>query len=543
MLVGQTISLIFALIFFALTLWGLIKGYLRGVKRQSMRLATIFFSILVSFAVTAIISNFIEVLFANKNVEELLMSLGLNSYLTPEVLDILACYDAVTIERILQLPLLTIIIPFIFSNCFIITSALTYIIHGVFSFILNFSKKNLKFQNRCGGMVIGLVQGLIVALLVLLPFINIIGIAGDVNDRIAEKHDGDTGANQFCQIYNEYLEPTRNSALCYVAYDSFCDPLCASFATVDINGEETNLIDTLSFLIATVSDSINFGTFNWTDPTDEECDAIEQMVDSLAHDKYVSYVLSGALRGTAIAISNECLSLNIEDPVDDVINALFLIFTTLDENNFAEDVDTVLDVYLILAREDVIFHLFAADPETMTSAFIKKDADGKTVMNRVIATIEANEHLNSIAKMLTDLTLSIMLNNVGVGNGGEIYATVSEGIKDLLTIDKSQFENAEDYQAAVTDKLGDVLNENGINLDYEIVDEMATHFVANYSDAEELSDADINDIILSYYASYSQNIMNGDLSLPSDDTITDEELGDDLIIDEELGDIELQENT
>ena len=503
MLTGQTISLIFALIFLVLTLWGLIMGYMRGVTRQSIRLATIVFSILVSFAVTTILSKFTSTLCADKTVEELLMALGLNGYLPPDILNILSCYDAMTIERTLELPLLTIIIPFIYSICFIISSGLTYIVHGVFCFILNFSKKPLKFPNKCGGMFIGLVQGVIVALIFLLPYMNIIGIAGDVNDRIVEKHDEDTSNNQFCRLYNEYLEPTRNSALFSVAYDSFCDTLCDSFATVDISGEDTNLKDTLAFLVAMVSDLFEFGAFDWTNPTDEQCDSIEQMANDLAHNRYVSYILSGTLRGTATAVDNNLLSLeNIEEPVYSVVKSLIFPFTTLNEDNFAQDVDTVSGVYLILVREDVILTLYGNSPDAVTKIFVQTDDEGKTVVDRIIEKIEENERMNSIVKMLTNLTLSIMLNNLGVENGAEIYASISTSIKDLTNLIREDYETDEEYHDAVSEQLNETLSEQGINLDEQILDDMATHFVDNYSDTEELTNEAINSIILSYYEAY-----------------------------------------
>lgn len=517
--VGQTISLIFASIFLVLTLIGLIKGLLRGVKRQGIRIATIIFSVIAALALTTMISTLMEELCADKNLEELLMVLGLNKIFPPEVLDILACYDATTIERLIDLPFLAIIMPFIFSGCFVFISILAYIVHGVFCLILGYSKKELPFGERCGGMVVGLLQGVIVSLIFLLPFMNLFGMASDINDELVE--NGETAeSNAFCQVYTEYLEPTCESALFTTSYDSFVCSMCDSFATVDINGEDVNLRHTTSFLVAGVYDIFNFGSFDWSNPTEEQCASLEQMIGDISGDKYVSFILSGFLRGTAKAVDTGLFALELEEPVAGVIHSLIAIFTELDEEDFAEDVDTVLDVYLILAREDVLSSLIGGTTESISNIFTQKDSEGKTVIKRVTARIEANERMRSLISMLSNLTLSIMMDSIGIENGAEIYTTVSEGIKDIISIDKSQYATKEEYHEAVSNELAETLAEHGIDIDDSVVDGMATHFVDNYSDLDDLSDDEINDIILSYYDSYYKN-LNG--SIPG---VTDPEGGE-----------------
>ena len=521
--VGQTISLVFASTFLVLGLIGLVKGFIRGASRQGVRVATIIFSTFASLSITITISTVIEDLCAGKNIEELLMVLGLNQTLPSDVLDILACYDAVTVERLIDLPLLAVIMPFVFSGCFVVISTLAYIVHGVLCLVLGYYGKERTFGSRCGGMFIGLLQGIVVSLIFLMPFINLIGIAGDINDKIAESHGGDTSGNAFCEIYKEYVEPTRESALFVASYDSFVCSMCDSFATVDIGGEDVNLRETLSFIVAGVYDIFDFGEFDWVSPTDKQCDSLEKMIGELSSDKYVSFILSGAIRGTAKAIDTGIFALAIEEPASGVIHSLITIFTELDENDFAEDIDTVLDVYLILAREEVLSNLTDGSMETISSIFIRKDSDGKTVIKRVIARIEANERMKSLVSMLSNLTLSIMMDNVGIENGDEIFATVSEGIKDIMTIDKSQYETIEEYHEAVSDKLGETLADHGIELESSIVDGMASHIVDNYSDLDELSDEDISDIIFSYYDSYANGTLD---SLPNIPEVNEPEVNE-----------------
>ena len=116
--------------------------------------------------------------------------------------------------------------------------------------------------------------------------------------------------------------------------------------------------------------------------------------------------------------------------------------------------------------------------------------------------------MKPLVTMLTKLSLSIMMNDVGVEKGNEVYDTVKEGVTGVISIDKTQYETEEEYVDAVSDSLDKTLNDHDIDLAPEIVDSMAKYVADNYSDLEEITDDEINDTILSYYEAY-YNYVNG----------------------------------
>lgn len=502
MLPGQIISMVFAAIFLLLSVVGLFKGLGRGLGRQTVRAATIALSIIISVIVTTALSSGIANLCQGRTLDEVLMALNLHGYIKPEILDMLACYDAVTAERIIELPLMSILMPFIFAGCFAITSSLMLILHKIFCLVFRLSKHKKKIGSRLLGMLIGTIQGVVVAFIMLLPIMNIVGIAADTNDHIIDHRNGEVDDVEYCRIYSEYIEDTANNPLYSIAYGVAAESICDSFATIDIEGDKVNLRETLSLILVSVDDFIELGGFDWTSPTDEQNEALEQVIDQLSSDAYVASILSGALRGTANSIDRGVIVFkNLEEPTLGVMNSLVSIFTTLNEDNFAQDIDTIFDVYMLLSGEGVLSNL-SGSSDDVTKAFTRKDGEGETVINRVIATIQTNDHMKPLITMLTKLSLSVMMDDVGIEKGEEVYDSINYGITTVLDIKKDDYATEEEYHAAVSSQLNETLVEHNINLASDIVDNMAKNIVDKYSDVEEVTDDIVNDVILSYYDSY-----------------------------------------
>jgi hypothetical protein len=215
------------------------------------------------------------------------------------------------------------------------------------------------------------------------------------------------------------------------------------------------------------------------------------------------------MRGVATAIESGVVVIDLEEPVLGVMNNLMKIFTTLNEDNFATDMETILDVYFLLSKEGVLTSLTSGSTEEITSAFVKENEEGVTVIRRIIVTIQDNPHMKPLVTMLTKLSVSIMMNNVGVDNGDAVYDSIKDGVQTVIQIDKSQYETEEEYVGAVSESLDATLKEHDIVLAPEIVDNMAQYVADNYSDLEEISDDEVNDTILSYYEAYMQYVNGG----------------------------------
>ena len=511
MIGGQGLSLIFTGVFLFLALIGLLKGFGRGAGRQTVRTVTIVISVIISLTAIGAITRSLNDLCAEKTLDEVVIMLGISDSVSESMMDLFSCFDAVTAERLIELPLMTVIVPLLFTLIFVLVSAVLLIAHGIVCSIFSLSGKKAGVFSRLVGMTIGAVQGIAVAIIFLVPFMSLVGMASDTNDGIVEHHPENSEELAFCQMYDEYVRDTRESPAFNIAYSFGGDLICDSLATIDIDGENVNLRDTLSLVLVATDDFIELGEFDWTNPTDEQCDALKNIIDKLSRDTYVASILSGTMRGLATSIDSGVIVFELEEPVLGVMNSLVSIFTTLNEDNFRRDIDTILDVYLLLAKEDVLETL-AAHPEDITAAFIAEDEVGETVIKRVISKVQSNPHMKPLVTMLTKLSLSVMMNDVGIENGDEVYDTIKDGVTEVIAIDRTQYETEDEYVAAVSESLDATLKEHDITLAPEIVNNMAEYLASQeYSNlsSEEITDDEVNDVIFSYYEAYLNYVNNG----------------------------------
>lgn len=508
---GFTISLILTGVFLIVTLLGTVNGITRGVGRQAIRITTVIASLIFAFFMTLSGSSILSKFCVDKSLGEALMSVELHRYFNKETMDVLFCFDAETAEQLLALPFKTVLLPFVFSALFFIIALFTLLVYLTMCKLFCAPGGRMSKLSRTLGAVLGAVQGVIMATVLILPVLGVADLAADTNARFLEKHDGNVEGNAFCEIYDSYIDDVNANPLFGFINTVATEPICNGLATAEIEGERVNLRDTASQIIVTSEDLIPLGEFNWADPTPEERGELRRIVTSLSDDTYVSSVLAGTLRGIATALDKGIIDMKFEEPALGLIKGIMQVFTTLDAENLSLDIRTVLDVYDLLVEEQVITAMSEGGTDGVATALIAKDAEGKTVIRRIIAKIEENEHMKSLVTVFTKLSLSIMMDNIGVDNGAEIYESIKEGLAAVIAIDKDAYGSDEEYRAAVSSALDTTLKAHDIDLHPDIVGGMSDYVVENLSDVDEITDDEIYATIFSYYDAYSEHIGEAEI--------------------------------
>ena len=146
----------------------------------------------------------------------------------------------------------------------------------------------------------------------------------------------------------------------------------------------------------------------------------------------------------------------------------------------------------------------------MLTTLTKRDENGITTVKKVIDTINKNERTKPLTTMLTNLSVSVMRDATGLdestlATGDNIKASINA---KTMKLNKSDYASEEEYVAAVSDSLDETLKENNINLEKEVVDNMAKYISDNYGDKSEISDEEANDILLYYFDAYLEHTEN-----------------------------------
>ena len=73
---------------------------------------------------------------------------------------------------------------------------------------------------------------------------------------------------------------------------------------------------------------------------------------------------------------------------------------------------------------------------------------------------------------------------------------------NLVTVNKTDYATDEEYTEKISEELGSLLSESGIEIEDEIIFGMAEYYADNFSDAAEITDEMASDVIISYYDAY-----------------------------------------
>ena len=491
---------------------GALKGLSRGISRQVVRTVTIIASIIISFFVATSLYSIISGFFEGKTMADIGKYLIETGVLTSDTdISWLENMSVDTAELIVMLPVSILIVPIIFVIVFVPVSAIMLIVHGILSAIFGFKKRRNNLLTRLLGAALGFIQGAAVAAILLTP---VIGIFGAVDDSVAmikkEASPEDTDTAAIVESYDEYLKDVAEHPTIKVFGALGIKSLYANLSTFEIDGKDTDMSElfpdlTKIFCSVTALDGVDMMNLTPEDEAD-----INRLLESIESNDYLTSVLAGAIQLASYSYTESEISDEFEEPFASLVNSAMEIFHTTDSSNVHSDIDTIKEVLFILSRDGVL-NSFEDGSDAILSTLTKRDANGKTPINRIIAEIDKNERTRPLITMITKLSVSVMSNQMGMDESTvEIYDDIKSGINEnVLSINKDDYANEEEYVEAVAESLDETLKKNNIELEPEIVDTMAQYVADNYSDKTEITDDDINDVILSYYDAYLDYIETG----------------------------------
>ena len=341
------------------------------------------------------------------------------------------------------------------------------------------------------GMALGSLQGVLVAAILFFPVANAAAIVGEIED---------TSKQTVSEIASVAKEISDNPAISFTMKFGG-NALAEKFATTDLDGEKYDARDAAKLFIEIYSNANELQGFTYTLPSENDKAIINEMEDKLFSDTFVKKTVSGILSELAIANNEGRINISLDEPFNEMLKSAISVFMDSTSENIEPDMQTILNVYFILADSGALEAVTEGGAD-VREIFTSDDGEG-TVISRVIDELSDNERTKPITTMLAKLTLSIMSESLDLGVDAEAtYNTVVDCLTDITTIDPTLSED--EYTEAVADIINDTLASEGVNieLDEEIVDDMAKYVYDEYRGADITEDA-INDILLSYFEAYA----------------------------------------
>ena len=512
---------IFSIVALAIILFAAFKGMSRGIIRQSVRFATIILSLIVAYISAQTISSTIVEAMSVGTVADLINQYGINADGSMDAyMGLFESFDAQTAQYLLLLPATTVFSPIAFVLVFLATSFALYIAYIILTFFLRFLKRRKGLITRLVGAAIGAVQGVVVVVILFTPIVGLVDIAsevanayvgqqGEVEDAsVVATSDEQNGGTLYTTEDVDYifiangLKAAKNSPAMTVFGGLGARGLYNSFTRVNIDGEVIDFGSVFSEVAQVFFEAIELEGFKWDELTEQDSEVLHSIVDKVDGSRYTKLILSGFLRGFARASESGAVSIVADEPYISIIKELIHVFTDSSEDNIAGDLDTVVDVYSILSEEGFFTSAYLEEG-ALRDVLIAKDENGETVIQRVMNTLDSNPHTRPVKDALAKLTVTIIENSMNFGEGTEeLYENMKTGLSDTLNIDKAAYDTEEEYVLAVEDSIASVFEENGLEADEEVISSMAQYVNEQDFSGKEITDAEINDLILSYYDAY-----------------------------------------
>ena len=502
------ISTIVTLIFGAFVVFGLLGGFFRGFIRQILHIA----SAVLWIGGTYFVSDYICKTYIHGITTEGLIALlkesGIGGETMDSVVEIISGQD-----WLMNLPLESVLVPIVFVLSLLVMWIVSRIVYMILKIVLSIGGRKFNLFGALVGGLIGALEGALIASIIFLP---VVGLSTVANETMADIRDKNTDGQytEIVEFYDEYISPVSNHEIVQFIAENGGQKLLDSLATIDFEGEKVNLFDEATTLLTMGIEATSLKDTNFASLSETDKALLYSLVDDLGESRYLSSLVSGAFSGIGNAIDDGTLPTEIPEAFVSIVKPIVKIFATSTPDNLHDDLITILDVYCLLSDSGTIkaFGEQGAE-EQMKAALTERDENGKTLVSKVVEILNKNERTSALVTTLTEMTITMMAGQLGGGeyDVAEVYDNLKTGLNSVLEVKPESYETEEEYQAARDEKINEALTEQGIELDADTVNELGNYIDENIGDKDELSDEDLNNILLHYYEIYS---AEGGIELP-----------------------------
>ncbi len=509
-----------------LGLIGALKGLSRGIKRQTVRSLTIVVSAVLSFVAVKILYGAVIGYFENATMLDIfarLESFGLT--LDAETKDALSGVNPALFGFVAAIPLALVIGPVVFVPAFIVISAVMWIVHAILSGIFGFRKKKNNKLTRLFGMLLGFVQGVAVSVLLLSPVLGIANTFSGTVETIRSKDNISESEQKIVDFYDVNLKETFDSAPVKFFTEIGGKYIYNSLANIKVGGNNVDMIGEIDTVLFVYTEASNIKS-DLTSLTPAEQESIGKIIDAIDSSNYFAPILVNVVNSST-SVLEDAIASDMQEPTKSLVLELLGVFKNATRETVREDFETITD-FLFLFINEGVFDVAngPSDPESaedtdIAKLLLKTDASGKTTIDRAVEILDKNVRTKGLINSLVKLSVvyakeSLLDSFESTGLSDEevdrIYGEVKGSIEEIAELKSENYESDEAYKNAVASSVEKMAVENGFITELEISEnrekmdevfgEVSEHIIENIGGKEEISDAELVNIIVQYYNSY-----------------------------------------
>jgi uncharacterized membrane protein required for colicin V production len=427
----------------------------------------------------------------------------------------LECVDTLTVEYAASLPVTVVIIPLLFVVVFIAVSIVCFILFVILAGVLGFLKRRRGILSKLAGMVLGLLQGVVVAGMLFLPITGILDTADRAISNTTARYPESQNAVALGDMYEEYLSPVAENPV-IKTYNKTLGFMYDKMAMIEMEGEEVRMVDVLADGVEIFTLYGDLGEVDFLNLNEEQKAIIDSIITVFNDDHYMTEVLSGALRAVCRAEQNGVINLEIEDEVSREFIVSFLhVFENSTYTTVQEDIRTVQAIYFLLSDSGALLAIGGenADGMALVNSLAKVDANGKSTLGSICTHLKMNVRTAPIATKLNNFAMSALLSSAGISdpNVAQRVEDVKNDLNEVIAMNKEDYATQEEYKEAVSTKINDTLVKNDIEITEEQLDMVSDFVIEEFDEIDEITDAEIADFMAKYYDVYMNGSEDGEI--------------------------------
>lgn len=479
------------------------SGFRKGYPRQTAKTAGTLLAALVAFIIVEVFCNSLFGIFDNQSVTEVIATIESQGYfeIPTEAKDVLLEMDPLVIEYLLAMVFSPLLAPIVFMVLFLVLNIFFRIVYHIVKWVFHIKKKKGK-KNRLIGAAIGAVHGFIFAAIIILP----ITVFADVANVVIEAEIESTGDEELEELYEEEIVKTTSSPVFKTVKALGGNGVLNAFGKVKNDETKFNAREEFFLILeGSITHVTTLTDMDIDNLTEKEKAAIDGILDMVGDSDFLSTLLAEVLSAVSDMIADEA---DVEgEAAEPIINAIVDLFKTSTKKTVKSDLKSITDILFLLSDNGVMDAMDRGDEPG--EVFTKKDANGKTVISRILDIIHSNPRFANLETALVEASISMLTDGAPIS--AEAYQNIKTDFNTIITMNKPDPQDEEAYNSyldTVSASINESLVAEGITLEEDILDSMAEYVAENYGGSEKaLSDSEFNDIMLSYYDSYLESIQ------------------------------------
>lgn len=510
---------------------GIYYGAIRGFSKSVIRFFTVGASAVCALLTVTAVTNIIVKAAVGTEGDIATVYDLINKYFpgyldaVPKVFEPILKEVGTETATVFMMMLVSVLIsPIIFIVLFYIYRLLTLFIYELLAALTGAISYGKSIVSTLLGAAVGLVQGLLIAAVIIIPVSGLCDVAVSAREPLLESKDE---PNEYIVTAYDVIDDVSDNPI-FELIDKFgANAVYDSMISVKINDTEYNMGDECVGAFKIIADLLPVISpeYDWQHPTEEHKQALANAVSDIGDDQLIAALLSDIMRGMAECVRGNVIDVGVDSKSKKLLDDVMYMFVTSDKYTIEGDLQLLIDVYLIMCDDNLIEAFVSGDPEEIRHVLTEKDADGQTPIEHILARLNSYDRAAHIVTSFTKLSISTIMGSAGFDESTEeLYENVKDDITTVLNHNKSDFETEEEYKQAVYDDLDKALTENNIEIEDQVKQSMVDYIAEHYGDHEgEITEKEINDALLSYYQSYADNkeLLENGIITPGGEEIPD----------------------